>query len=98
MSPELVANLAVGVALAGLFLTLLTRIDRRIDRIDQRMDRLEQRIDRLEQRIDALEQRFERRIDDLAERLARLEALIGVRLDLWRPPEDPAGQAEAAGS
>ena len=84
MSPELIAILTVGVALAGLMLTLLTRIDRRIDRLEQRVDRLEQRL--------------EQRIDDLAERLARLEGLIAARLDLWRPPEDPAGQAEAAGS
>ena len=35
MSPEPIAILAVGVSLAGMTLTLLGRLDRRIDRLEQ---------------------------------------------------------------
>ena len=53
MPPELIAILSVGLAgfvgLAGLMLTLFTRIERGIDRMENRMDRMESRIQTLEQ-------------------------------------------------
>ena len=62
MTPELIAILSVGVAgfvgLAGLMLTLFTRIERRIDRMEDwmegRMDRMEARMDRMEDRMDRM--------------------------------------------
>jgi hypothetical protein len=54
MTPELIAILSVGVAsflgLAGLMLTLFTRIDRLEDRMETRMDRMETWMDRVETR------------------------------------------------
>lgn len=46
MTPELIAILAVGVAVAGLILNGQTQTNRRLDALEQRM----------EARIDALEQ------------------------------------------
>jgi hypothetical protein len=53
MIPELIAILSVGIAgfvgLAGLMLTLFTRIERRIGRLEDRMDGMESRMQTLEQ-------------------------------------------------
>ena len=61
MTPELIAILSVGIAgfvgLAGLMLTLFTRIERRIDRME---DRMEGRMDRMEARMDRMEDRMDR--------------------------------------
>ena len=64
MTPGLIAILSVGVAgfvgLAGLMLTLFTRIERRIDRMEDRMegrmDRMEDRMDRMDAQLLTLEQ------------------------------------------
>ena len=57
MTPELIAILSVGIAgfvgLAGLMLTLFTRIERRIDRLE---DRMGNRMDGMESRMQTLEQ------------------------------------------
>jgi hypothetical protein len=57
MTPELIAILSVWVAsflgLAGLMLTLFTRLERRMDRMEAR---LQARMDRMEARLQALEQ------------------------------------------
>ncbi len=52
MTPELIAILAVGVALAGLILNGQNQTNRRLDALEQR---LEARFDALEQRIAAFE-------------------------------------------
>ena len=62
MSPELIATLVVGVALAGLILQGQRGLGARMDRIEARMDRLEagmteirDRLSRLEGKVDFLE-------------------------------------------
>ncbi len=65
-TPEFIAILAVGVALAGLILRQGTRLDGRIDRMNERV---EERLGRLEQGQ-----------ADLRERMANLEGLLeGLR-------------------
>ena len=78
MSPEIIAIIGTGIALAGLIL----RQGMRIDRLEQRIDRLEQRIDRLDQGQ-----------ADLRERMAKLEGLLeGLREAIaGRPPPAPSG-------
>ena len=63
-TPEFIAILAVGVALAGLILRQGTRIDRLEGRIDRMNERVEERLGRLEQGQ-----------ADLRERMAKLEGL-----------------------
>ena len=86
MSPELIAILAVGVALGSLTVALLLRVDRRIDRLEtqfeSRMDRLETRIDGYiaeagnDRRAfqDAMDD-FRREMQRLAERQSHVEGL-----------------------
>ena len=88
MSGEMIAIVAVGVALAGVILTATRRL--RQD-IRQDMARLESRLDeringletRLDERISGLESRFdglERQFGELRERMAHLEGLLeGLR-------------------
>ena len=82
LTPELIATLAVGVALAGLILRQGARLDGRIGRLDGRIDGLDGRIDRLEGRIDRMNERIEERLGrleqgqaDLRVRMAKLEWL-----------------------
>ena len=70
MSPELIAILAVGIAVAGLILNGQNQTNRRLDALEQR---LEGRIDALEQRISAFELQVNQRFDRLEARLAALE-------------------------
>ena len=83
MSPELIAILGVGIALAGILLkgqqSLGARIEEvnrnlgaRMDRIEARMDRIEARMDRIEARMDGIEGQLR----ELGERLARLEGKV----------------------
>ena len=44
MSPELIAILAVGVALAGLILNGLKGVNTRLDGVDKRMDSIDERL------------------------------------------------------
>ena len=82
MTPEFIAILSVGIAgfvgLAGLMLTLFTRIERRIerleDRMEARMDRIEARMDRMEARMD----RMEARIQTLEQGQAELKGALDV--------------------
>ena len=76
LTPDLIALLAVGVALAGLTLRQGSRLDARIDQLDGRIDRLGEHIDRLDGRIDRIEQGQA----ELRERMAKLEGLLeGLR-------------------
>ncbi|MDE0060283.1 MAG: hypothetical protein OXP07_19370 [Defluviicoccus sp.] len=70
MTPELIAILAVGVALAGVMLQGQHTLGARMDRLDRRMDRLEaklkevrDRLSRLEGKMDFLEGHIVRRDD-----------------------------------
>ena len=80
MTPEMIAILAVGVALAGLMLrshqglgkrmdALERQFDKRIDGLDKRIDGLDKRMDGFDKRIDG----FDKRMDGFDERLRSLE-------------------------
>ena len=77
MTPELIAILAVGVALAGVVLrgqrALGARIDARIDGLDARMDRLDARMDRFEARVEARFDALAEEMREVRDRLSRLE-------------------------
>ena len=66
MSPEMIAIIAVGVALAGLMLRGHRGLDKRIDEV---ADALGKRIDNLTLRMDG----FDKRMDGFDERLRALE-------------------------
>ena len=73
MSGEIIAILAVGVALAGLILTSSRGLRQDMTRMESRLD---ERIGALESRFDAMEKQF----GDLRERMAHLEGLLeGLR-------------------
>ena len=95
MSPELIAILGVGVALAALMFHILRRME---ERIRQDMQRSEERMrqdmqgseDRMESRFASHDARFtshdgrftvlETRLSDIGERMARVEGLLeGLR-------------------
>ncbi len=80
MSPELIAILGVGVALAGLLWQGLRRLGAHIDRVE---DALNARIDRVEDSLSARMDRLEARMESIAEelreirdRLSRLEGKV----------------------
>ena len=88
MSGEMIAIVAVGVALAGVILTAtrglrqdirqdMARLESRLDeRIGALESRLDERISGLESRFDGLEHQF----GELRERMAHLEGLLeGLR-------------------
>ncbi len=80
MSGEILAILAVGVALAGVILTsnrgLRMDMAQMESRLDKRISGLESRISGLESRISGLESH----IGELRERMAHLEGLlVGLR-------------------
>ena len=70
MTPELIAILGVGVALAAFGVTGLQLLFKQFERLDARIDRVDTRLDRLEGRVAALEQgqaRLEGLLDGLRE-------------------------------
>ena len=73
MSGEIIAILAVGVALAGVILTSNRGLRQDMARMESRLD---ERINGLESRFDAMEKQF----GELRERMAHLEGLLeGLR-------------------
>ena len=85
MTPEMIAIVSVGVALAGLILTLFIRTERRFEqmeaRIDSRFEQMETRIDRrFEQMETRIDRRFEQTDTSIRESEQRLDAKI-VTLD-----------------
>ena len=88
MSPELIAILGVGVALAALMFHILRRME---ERMRQDMQRSEERTrqdiqgseERMESRFASHDGRFtslEARVSDIGERMARVEGLLeGLR-------------------
>ena len=77
MSGEIIAILAVGVALAGVILTSIRGLRQDIRQDMARLEsRLDERINGLESRFDAIEKQF----GELRERMAHLEGLLeGLR-------------------
>ena len=85
MTPELIAILSIGAALAGLILTLFIRTERRFEqmeaRIDSRFEQMEARIDRRFEQTEArIDRRFEQTDTSIRESEQRLDAKI-VALD-----------------
>ena len=83
MSPELIAILAIGVALAGLILRGQHGLGARIDGLDARMDRLEARMDRLEAGMTEIRDRLSR----LEGKVDFLEGYIVRRNEAGAPAE-----------
>ena len=84
MTPELIAILAVGVAVVGLILNGQAQTNRRLDALERRMEgrmdaleqRMEGRMDAIEQRVSAFELQVNQRFDRLEARLAALEQRV----------------------
>ena len=83
MSPELIAILAIGMALAGLILRGQHGLGARIDGLDARMDRLEARMDRLEAGMTEIRDRLSR----LEGKVDFLEGYIVRRNEAGAPAE-----------
>ena len=98
MSPELIAILGVGIALAGLILRLNARIDRVESNLNARIDRLESnlnaRIDRLESSLNARIDGIQAELREVRDRLARLEGKVDILRDYIMRRNDPAPAAE----
>ena len=90
MSPEMIAILAVGAALAGLIWqsqrALRAELTGRMDRIESRMDRIESRMDRIEIRME----RMEGRLAELGDRVSRIEGMLHLHLGRNEEPAAPA--------
>ena len=75
MSSELIAILAVGVALGSLMVGLILQIDRRIDRLDSRHDAYIAEAGNDRRAFQAAMDDFRREMQRLAERQAHVEGL-----------------------
>ena len=88
MSPEMISIIGVGVGLltalvafAGVVITLLLRLERRIDRIDARIDHTNNRIDLVVAEVSVIAQnqaRIEQQMKDLVEQVKVLTARMEV--------------------
>ena len=87
MSPELIAILGVGIALAGLLLRLNARIDRVESSLSERIDRVESS---LNERADGIQAELR----EVRDRLARLEGKVDILRDYIMRRNDPAPAAE----
>ena len=63
MTPELIATIAVGVALAALILRQGARFDKKFDKLDERFDKLDARFDKLIGRFKNLEGRMTQMVE-----------------------------------
>ena len=103
MTPEMIAIISVGVALAGLMVTLFIRIDRRFEQMEARNERRfeqtdtsiresEQRLDAKIAALDAKVVTLDHRVATLELGQARLEGLLdGLREALFgRAPAGPS--------
>lgn len=90
MSPETIAILAVGAALAGLVWQgqRSLRVEMRDLRaeLSERMDRIESRMDRIEIRME----RMEGRLAELGDRVSRIEGMLHLHLGRNEEPAAPA--------
>ena len=84
MTPEMIAIVAVGIALGGTMLTMFQIVLRRIERLETRMDeRFAQQDARFAQQ-DARFTQLDERMGGLEQRQARLEGLLdGLREALF---------------
>ena len=73
MTPDTIAIIAVGIALGSLMITLLQRLDKRIDGLDYHIGGLDNRIGNLEKEVVALK--------------ATVETFFRVRIDPPPDPE-----------
>ena len=98
MSPELIAILGVGIALAGLLLRLNARIDGVESGLSARIDRFESslsaRIDRFESSLSARADGIQAELREVRDRLARLEGKVDILRDYIMRRNDPAPAAE----
>ena len=90
MSPELIAILAVGVALGGVMLRSHHGLGARIDGLDARMDRLDGRMDRLEAELKEVRDRLEAEMKEVRDRLGRIEGKMDF-LERYIVGRDEAG-------
>jgi len=74
LSPELIAILGIGIALAGLILRLNARIDSVKSGLDARIDDMKADMVRMENSLGA-------RIDDMKADMVRMENSLGARID-----------------
>ena len=85
-SPEIIAILAVGVAIAGMVLQQGRRLDRRLDALSLRMDEQDRRTD---DRFRQMNEQFR----NLSDRIARVEGKLDL-LESFRRTEPPVTPAE----
>ncbi|MCY4549386.1 MAG: hypothetical protein OXC28_13560 [Defluviicoccus sp.] len=83
MTPELIAILAVGVALAGVTLQGQRSLGARMDRLDGRMDRLEAELKEVRDRLEA-------EMKEVRDRLGRIEGKMDF-LERYIVRRDEAG-------
>ena len=87
MTPELIAILSVGVALAGVMLQGQHTLSARMDRLDRRMDRLEAEIKEVRDRLAAELKEIRDRLSRLEGKMDFLESHIVRRDDAGAPAE-----------
>ena len=76
MTPEVIAIIAVGVALAGLMLRQGARSDKRFDKVDERFEKVDERFEKVDERFKSLEDRM----TQIEKQQAKLEGLLeGLR-------------------
>ena len=94
MSPELIAIVAVGVALGSVILQGMNGLNRRMDNLDKRMDGLDKRMDGLDKRMDGLDERLRAVEAGLAEIKGQLtivrDYIAGPNMRADDPPAAPA--------
>lgn len=80
MTPELIAIIAVGVALAGLILRQGARLDRRIDDLKQEVGERFEKVDKRFEKVDERFKSLEDRMTQIEKQQAKLEGLLeGLR-------------------
>lgn len=76
MTPDLIAVIAVGVALAALILRQGARFDKKFDKVDERFDKVDKRFEKVDERFKSLEDRM----TQIEKQQAKLEGLLeGLR-------------------
>ena len=76
MTPELIAIIAVGVAVVSLILRQGARFDKKFDKVDERFDKVDKRFEKVDERFKSLEDRM----TQIEKQQAKLEGLLeGLR-------------------
>ena len=99
MTPEAWSVIAVGVAIAGLFIRMDVRLGRLDDHVrghGERLARLEGKFDTLERRFDTLERRFgtlEDKVDSLGSKVDTLDGKVDTLAAAFVNPQgQPQGR------